>query len=65
MKWGATASNGNPLRIQFVSSEAAKVKLYPAVWELNRVRVRSAPVPAILAYDENWLGHIRRLFCAR
>lgn len=61
MKWGPTASNGNPLRILFIKSAAAKEKLSPAIWELNRDRVHSAPVTAILAYDENWLSHIRRL----
>ena len=62
MKWGPTASNGNPLRIQFVKSEAAKEKLCSSVWELNVGRVKNAPVTAILAYDEDWLSHIRRLF---
>lgn len=61
MKWAPTASNGNPLRLQFVKSTAAKEKLVSCIWELNRDRVLQAPVTAILAYDEAWLDHIQRL----
>lgn len=62
MKWGPTALNSNPARILFIKSEDEKEKLAPAMWGSNPAQVKQAPVTAILAYEENWLEFLPRLF---
>jgi nitroreductase len=62
MKWGPTSANGFPIRIVFISSEAAKKRLLPFVFEGNRPKVSSAPVTAILGYDVEFYEWLPRLF---
>lgn len=64
MKWGPTSVNSNPTRLVFVRTEEAKARLYPALMELNVAAVRSAPVTAIVAYDEQYTERLPELFPA-
>jgi 3-hydroxypropanoate dehydrogenase len=50
-KFTPTAMNGQPLRVVFVRSEAAKQRLLPLIGEGNQAKSESAPVVAILAAD--------------
>lgn len=63
-KWGPTSVNSNPGRLLYIRSAAEKEKLYPALFHSNIEQARSAPVVAIIAYDEHYLDHITRLFPA-
>ncbi len=57
-KLGPTSANQSPMRIVFVKSEAAKARLLPAMSEGNRAKTGSAPVVAIVAYDEKFYDHL-------
>jgi 3-hydroxypropanoate dehydrogenase len=63
-KWGPTSANSSPMRIVFVKSEAAKEKLIPALMGSNVDQVGSAPVTAIIAYDEDFFDRLPTLFPA-
>ena len=62
MKWGATSANCWPLRVVFVKSAEAKERLKPHVGEFNVVKVLTAPVVAILAYDTKFYDRIPEFF---
>jgi 3-hydroxypropanoate dehydrogenase len=59
---GPTSMNCNPLRIYFLRTEAAQEQLVPALAEGTIVKVRAAPVTAILAYDRRFYDHLPTLF---
>lgn len=61
-KFGPTSANCQPLRIVFVKSPEAKVRLRPALMEGNVDKTLSAPVTAILAYDTKFYEHLPRLY---
>jgi 3-hydroxypropanoate dehydrogenase len=61
-KMGPTSANQSPMRIVFVKSEEAKAKLIPAMSEGNRAKTASAPVVAIVGYDEKFYEHLPFLF---
>lgn len=61
-KWGPTSVNSNPARIVFLTSEEAKARLYPALMDSNVSQVRSAPVTAIVCYDEAFTQNLPHLF---
>src|SRR5258706_7061511 len=63
-KWGPTSANSLPMRVVFVKSKAAKEKLLPAVATGNVEQVRTAPVTAIIAYDQKVYDHLANLFPA-
>jgi 3-hydroxypropanoate dehydrogenase len=63
-KWGPTSANSLPMRIVFVKSNSAKEKLLPAVAGPNIEQVRSAPVTAIIAYDQKFFDRLPTLFPA-
>jgi 3-hydroxypropanoate dehydrogenase len=63
-KWGPTSCNCLPMRIVFVKSKAAKEKLFPALMGGNIEHVRSAPVTAIIAYDQKFYDELPTLFPA-
>jgi len=63
-KWGPTSANSLPMRIVFVKSKSAKEKLLPAVTGSNVEQVRSAPVTAIIAYDQKFYDQLPTLFPA-
>ena len=60
-KWAPSASNTCPLRIGFAVSEAAKAKVIAAAAAGNKLKVESAPVTAILAYDSRFYTHLPKL----
>ena len=62
LKCGPTSMNTQPLRIQFVVSDAAKERLLPCLNEANRAKSRSAPVVAILGQDMASPDLLPRLF---
>lgn len=61
-KMGPTSMNQQPMRVIFITSEDAKDRLEPALFEANRPKMRSAPVTAIIAYDLNFWEELPRLF---
>ncbi len=61
-KMGPTAANGNPLRIVFVKSPAAKELLRPGVASGNLEKTMAAPVTAIMAWDTEWFENMPMLF---
>lgn len=62
MKFGPTTHNSQPLRILFLRSKAAKERLRPALTPRNLDKTMSAPVTAILAYDQHFYESLPRLF---
>lgn len=50
-KWGPTCANSCPMRIVFCKSVKAKEQLVSVTLDVNKNKVRQAPVSAILAYD--------------
>lgn len=62
LKWAPTSANCSPLRVLFVTSAEAKEKLRPALAQGNLAKTMSAPVVAILAYDNLFYDHLPRLF---
>jgi nitroreductase len=61
MRWGPTANNSTPARFHFVVSEAAKARLEPLLAEGNRVKARTAPAVAIIAYDLDFPDSMEKL----
>jgi 3-hydroxypropanoate dehydrogenase len=61
-KIGPTSANQSPMRILFLKSAEAKARLAPAMSEGNRAKTQSAPVNAIVAYDEKFYEHLPFLF---
>lgn len=64
LKWGPTSMNTSPARVVFVKSEKQKEKLYPALMEANVGQVKTAPITAIVAFDEKFYDHLPTLFPA-
>jgi 3-hydroxypropanoate dehydrogenase len=62
MKWAPTSANASPARIVFVKSPEAKERLRPALSSGNLEKTMSAPVTAIIAYDDLFYQHLPRLF---
>ena len=63
-KWGPTSMNSSPLRVLFIKSKAQKELLYPSLLGSNIAQVKSAPVTAIIAFDENFHEELPNLFPA-
>ncbi|SNS62326.1 MULTISPECIES: malonic semialdehyde reductase [unclassified Azospirillum] len=62
LKWGPTSANCSPLRVLFLTSAEAKEKLRPALSQGNLAKTMTAPVVAVLAYDNQFYDHLPRLF---
>jgi 3-hydroxypropanoate dehydrogenase len=62
MKWAPTGTNSSPARFVFISSEAAKQRLAPAIPAGNLDKVMQAPVTAIIAMDMRFHEHLLHLF---
>ena len=62
LKMGPTSANCCPARFVFVASHAGKAKLEKCVSEGNVVKVRQAPVTAIIAMDEKFYEQVPYLF---
>jgi 3-hydroxypropanoate dehydrogenase len=61
MKWGPTSANSTPARIVFVKSGEPKEKLISCLSPMNVDKVRSAPVTAIIAFDEKFYDFMPQL----
>ncbi|MGO8918140.1 MAG: malonic semialdehyde reductase [Stellaceae bacterium] len=62
LKLGPTSANSSPGRFVFVHSAAGKERLKPALSAANVAKTMSAPVTAIVAYDEAFYDALPRLF---
>jgi 3-hydroxypropanoate dehydrogenase len=62
MKWGPTSVNCCPARILFLRTPEAKERLRPALSPGNVDKTMTAPVPAIVAYDERFYEKLPELF---
>jgi 3-hydroxypropanoate dehydrogenase len=62
LKMGPTSANCCPARFVFVASHAGKEKLVKCVSEGNAIKVRQAPVTAIIAMDEKFYEKVPYLF---
>jgi len=64
-KFPPTAANTNPLRVLYVSSPDARVRLVDLMNEGNKAKTAAAPAVAILAADLDFHEHIPQLFPSR
>jgi 3-hydroxypropanoate dehydrogenase len=62
LKMGPTSANCCPARFVFVATEEGKEKLATCVHDANIVKVRQAPVTAIIAMDEKFYEKVSYLF---
>jgi len=62
MKWGPTAANSGPARIQFVRSAEAKARLLPCLKPTNVTKVQAAPVTAVIGMEMNFPDTLPSLF---
>lgn len=62
MKFAPTSANSSPLRLVFLTSEAAKERLKPSLMAGNVDKVMTAPVVAVLAMDMQFYDHLPFLF---
>jgi 3-hydroxypropanoate dehydrogenase len=62
MKWAPTSANSSPARFVFLRSARAKERLLPALAVGNVVKVMSAPVTVIVAYDLKFYEKLPKLF---
>lgn len=61
-KMGATSMNSQPTRYVFLTTEAAKARLMPALSPGNVVKTQSAPVCVIVATDNQFYEHMPVVF---
>ncbi len=64
-KWPPTAANTQPLRVQFVRTEAGRKRLVPLMAEGNQAKTGKAPAVAILAADSDFHEFIPQVFPVR
>jgi 3-hydroxypropanoate dehydrogenase len=64
-KWPPTAANTQPLRVQFVRTEAGKARLVPLMAEGNQAKTATAPAVAILAADVDFHEFVPQVFPMR
>jgi 3-hydroxypropanoate dehydrogenase len=62
LKWGPTSANCLPLRVLFLRTPEAKERLRPALMPGNVEKTMTAPVTAVLAYDELFYQKLTVLF---
>jgi 3-hydroxypropanoate dehydrogenase len=60
-RWGPTSANSSPARFVFLTSEAAKARLLPALAPLNVDKTKSAPVTVIIAWDAEFYDQLPKL----
>ena len=63
-RMGPTSMNCQPARLVFLTTEAAKARLLPALMPGNVEKTRTAPVVAIVAYDSRFFEHLATQFPA-
>jgi nitroreductase len=61
LKWGPTSANCCPARFVFVRSGPAKEQLISALAPGNVEKVKTAPLTAIIAYDERFYDQMPKL----
>lgn len=61
-KMGATSMNSQPARYVFLTNDAAKQRLMPALSPGNVVKTQSAPVCVIVATDTQFYEHMPLVF---
>jgi len=64
MKWGPTAFNAQPTRFVFITSDAGRARLKPALGPGNVPQVQAAPLTIIIAHDLQFFEHLPKLFSA-
>ena len=61
-QWGPTSMNTQPMRLVFLRSVEAKERLRPALAPTNVEKAMTAPVVAIIAYDQQFWSKLPLLF---
>ncbi len=61
-KMGPTSANCSPARFIFVTTDAAKEKLKPALSKGNLAKTMAAPVTALIGMDMQFYDHLPELF---
>lgn len=61
VKLGPTGGNMSPARFLFLTTEESKARLIPHLWESNRERTRTAPVVALVGYDQRFYEQVEKL----
>jgi nitroreductase len=61
-KHGPTSFNSSPLRIVYIESDQARASLLECMMPGNVEKTRTAPVTAILAYDQKFYEKLDKLF---
>jgi 3-hydroxypropanoate dehydrogenase len=61
-RMGPTSMNCQPARFVFLSTDAAKARLLPALMPGNVEKTRTAPVVAIVAYDSRFFDEMPRIW---
>lgn len=61
-KMGPTSANCQPMRIVFIVTEAEKLRLKPFLAAGNIEKTMTAPVTAIIAYDNRFYENLPKLF---
>ena len=62
MKWGPTSMNSCPVRIVYLTTDEAKQRIMPALFDGNIKRAESAPVIAIIGQDLEFFDQLPRLY---
>jgi 3-hydroxypropanoate dehydrogenase len=62
---GPTSANGCPARFVWVSSSEGKARLAALATKVNRPKILTAPVTAIVGYDLDFAEQLPKLFPAR
>ena len=61
VKWGPTSANCCPMRIVFCKSREAIEELAGVAMDINKDKIRQAPVTAILGYDTRFYSWMSKL----
>jgi 3-hydroxypropanoate dehydrogenase len=61
-KLGPTAANSSPLRVVFLTTDAARARLLPHLSPTNVEKSRTAGAVALIAYDSQFYDELPRLF---
>jgi len=62
MHFGPTSMNCQPSRIIFLTTDAAKERLKPALLPGNQEKTMKAPVVAVVGFDTEFYEHLPRMF---
>lgn len=62
---GPTSANTQPARFVFLTTDAAKARLLPAMSAGNQEKTRTAPVTVLIAWDTEFYNHLPRTFPPR